>query len=93
MTYLNKDFTSQEFLGAATEAKAAAFQAIINLVHSDGFWDRTARQQYDTRLKLIKIATDISEGLNAEEAIFIAEGFAQDEFEKRKAENNTWSTP
>ena len=88
----NRDFTRQEFLGAATEAKAAAFQAIINLVHSDIFWDRTARQEYDTRLKLIKLAVDISEGLNAEESIFVAEGFAQDEFEKRKAENNTWST-
>ena len=88
----NRDFTRQEFLGAATEAKAAAFQAIINLVHSDKFWDRTARQEYDTRLKLIKLAMNISEGLNAEESIFVAEGFAQDEFEKRKAENNTWST-
>lgn len=88
----NKDFTRQEFLGAATEAKAAAFQAIINLVHSDMFWDRTARQEYDTRGKLIKLAMDISEGLNAEGSIFVAEGFVQDEFNRRKEENNTWST-
>ena len=80
-----------EFVGVEIEAKSAAFSALINLVHSDQWEDLTARQEFAVRKRIIKMAERISDGLNAEEAVYTARQWAQSEFEFRKENNDTQS--
>ena len=77
-------------LGAKVEAQVAIVNSLLDVVHdTDVFYHLTARDELRARKHIIKMVTKNAHEMNAEHGLYLAEQYAQEQFERRKEEGET----
>jgi len=79
-------------MGAKVEAQVAFVNALLDVVHdTDVFYHLTAREELRARKHIIKMVTKNAHEMNAEHGLYLAEKYAQEQFNIRKDEKQTMS--